>query len=485
MKTLKLFAIVITLLLLVGCIVTTSHILNKQEKEQQKQFYIGVTYCGDSAQEAKELIDKVKNYTNLFILQSGSLQWNITAMDEIGDYAISSGLKYAVFGVTTAAYVNRWLNTAKERWGEHFIGIYYNDERGGKMLDDNLRLEDIIEWDEKGDSMGMDMKTTKYKDGSIRIVDNDTQTTYYPDGTIYKNTDMYYNETPRPSHSIGVQYYPNGTIIVYETDWDMLKNNNVYTSGNITQYLKPVQPYEEILKQNPVQTIDDAARVFVNANKATFEDYFLKKSQLEETIVIFTSDYGLYWWDYQSGYDLVLAELGWNHTTAQDIALVRGAANLQNKSWGTIITWKYTHAPYLPNGEEMFELMKISYQTGAQYVIIFNYSEDKENPNTLQEEHFQALERFWNDIVQNPKIKHGSIKAEAALVLPQNYGWGMRHIDDKIWGIWPADDTSQTIWNQLQNKLDKHGLELDIVYEDPNHPVAGKYANIYYWNQKT
>ncbi len=31
---------------------------------------------------------------------------------------------------------------------------------------------------------------------------------------------------------------------------------------------------------------------------------------------------------------------------------------------------------------------------------------------TLQDEHFQALERFWNDVEQST-IVHGSIKAEA------------------------------------------------------------------------
>jgi hypothetical protein len=90
----------------------------------------------------------------------------------------------------------------------------------------------------------------------------------------------------------------------------------------------------------------------------------------------------------------VLAELAWNHSVPQHIGLVRGAANLQGKSWGTCITWKYTHSPYLTDGVEMFEQMKVSYEAGAEYVVIFNYSENPANPNTLQEEHFLALKRF-------------------------------------------------------------------------------------------
>jgi hypothetical protein len=258
---------------------------------------------------------------------------------------------------------------------------------------------------------------------------------------------------------------------------------NFYTSENITKYTNQILTYQEISKQNPLQTVDDAAEMYVTSNQKLLEA--INKEQLQkEKILVFTADYCLYWWDYKGGYDVILAELGWNHTMSQDIGLVRGAANMQGKSWGTIITWKYDKPPYLADGNETYEQLKTSYEAGAEYVIIFNYSEDQENHNTLQEEHFQALERFWNDIVQNPKIKHGSIKAEAVLVLPQNYGWGMRHPQDSIWGIWSADETSQQIWNQLQNKIDKHGLKIDIIYEDPNYPITDKYNNIYYWNQK-
>ena len=45
----------------------------------KKPFYVGVTYCGDNVTEAEQLIDRVKNYTNLFIVQSGPLMDNGTA----------------------------------------------------------------------------------------------------------------------------------------------------------------------------------------------------------------------------------------------------------------------------------------------------------------------------------------------------------------------------------------------------------------------
>ena len=33
----------------------------------------------------------------------------------------------------------------------------------------------------------------------------------------------------------------------------------------------------------------------------------------------------------------------------------------------------------------------------------------------------------------------------AALVLPQNFGWGMRHPNDTIWGFWTTKTDSRTI----------------------------------------
>ena len=56
----------------------------------------------------------------------------------------------------------------------------------------------------------------------------------------------------------------------------------------------------------------------------------------------------LYWFDYLGGYDTIFAQLGWNTSVInQQIAQLRGAATMQNKDWGTIITWKY-HAATIP-----------------------------------------------------------------------------------------------------------------------------------------
>jgi len=474
----KLVVVVAVLLLLVGLVAVTSFIVFNQ-KNESKSFYVGVTYCGSSVQEAKELVDRVKNYTNLFVLQSGSLLDNTVAMEEIGAYVVAQNLSYAISGSTSdllrlnQQQLSIWLIEAKERWGEQFIGTYYNDQPGGKMLDDAITLKKDAQ---KIDKTTLHQTISKFDSRSIATNTENGSAIYGNNGEISL---MYFRSDPEQRYPVSINYYPNGSIILKEVT---LRSDNLYTAENITKYDRSIPSYEELMAQNPIQNCDDAANAFVDMHKELFAG--IDKKQLNKNdLLVFTADYGLYWWDYKGGYDVVLAELAWNHSDAQHIGLVRGAANLQDKSWGTILTWKYTHSPYLVDGAEMFEQLNLSYEAGAEYVIIFNYSDDPTNPNILQEEHFEALERFWNEVVQNPEIIHGGIPAEAVLVLPNNYGWGMRNPNDNIWGLWDADDTCQQIWHQMQTRLNQYGTKLDIVYDDPHYPIANRYPNIYYWNE--
>lgn len=428
-------------------------------------FYVGVTYCGDSVSEAKQLIDRIKDYTNLFVIQSGTLQSQPEKINEICDYAVNSGLYFMVyFGNQHYNYRNNWLLTFKDAWTEKFLGIYFGDEPAGKMLDGNVSFRD-----EKTLS-----EIRKMQDGSVsRYLENNTAATYYPNATIITTFSEFFQQGNRTfTNFYYTTYYSNGTITaILETP-----DNEIIPIDN----LSPNYTYDELLNLRPFKTYDETAKMFVNRYESCLlmgiRDYWILSS--------FTSDYALYWFDYLSGYDAVMAQVGWNNTLAQDIALVRGAANLQNKSWGIIVTWKYNHPPYLDTGEIIFEQMRSSYIAGAKYTLIFNYADDMTGPyGTLQEEHFVNLERFWNEVVQNPDVKQGSIEADAVLVLPENYGWGMRDPNDKIWGLWRPDEKSSQIWVTSQSLLEQYGLGLDIVYEDSQFLVGGKYSKTFYWNQ--
>jgi hypothetical protein len=86
--------------------------------------------------------------------------------------------------------------------------------------------------------------------------------------------------------------------------------NNFFTAENGSARISKVEPYSAVLAKNPLNCCNGAAQSFVNRGRSTLEWID------NQSITLFTSDYALYWWDYLSGYDLVLAELGWNNTAA-------------------------------------------------------------------------------------------------------------------------------------------------------------------------
>lgn len=228
----------------------------------------------------------------------------------------------------------------------------------------------------------------------------------------------------------------------------------------------------------------DAASKFIQS----IQSYNSTIDAKNKGIKLFTSDHALYWWDYMAGYDTVFAELGWNISTSRQIALCRGAANMQGKDWGAIITWKTSDPPYLASGEEIYGDMISAYLAGAKYVIVFNYPKyPQDNPyGILSNDHFSAMQNFWKYIHAYPRSTYGQVDAQAVLVLPKDYGWGMRRsqyiVQDKIWGLWFEDEKAPVILNSV-NKLDaKYALQLDIIYEDQRFNYEGKYLQVYFWN---
>jgi hypothetical protein len=278
---------------------------------------VGVTYGGNSVTEAEQLIDRVKNYTNLFVVASGSWQSNnVSALLDVGDYAVASGLN-VFFNFGTNAYlkdaVSGFIDAAQARWGSRFLGIYYGDEPGGKMLDAQVQLY----------SNNPNETLYKYADGSLYvIVANGTLTSarlFYPSGQITIDDSLH----DATSHSVLAtnitQYYSNGTLsfsvysddlhqtLLYQPDGTVQTSDGitVTNAGDISQFT----PYQQVWDSRPLQTQSDAANAYVGTQKQAL-DWIHKQAN----VTIFTSDYALYWWDYQSGYDMVLAELGWNNS---------------------------------------------------------------------------------------------------------------------------------------------------------------------------
>jgi hypothetical protein len=421
------------LVLLLAASVLTALVMNPGISSDEISTNVGVAFCGNTTAGAKLLIDRVKSYTNLFILNSAGnpISRNQTTIEEICDYAVSKGLKIIInlgFNSTGRRFSLNWfwslssLDDVKqrwtERWGEKFLGIYYSDEPGGIQLDGDWN--NYFAWlhalrqNPANSTAGLNLPSV------------------YVDA-IHSLSGIY-DKIQQANGSAPEDYEEEAEFFV-----------------------------EDVIRSDPG---------FSSLREAGF--------------TTFTSDYGLYWFDYLGGYDALFAQIGWNCSLAQQIGLVKGAARMQSKDWGVIITWKYGSAPYLDKGDQIYNQMMTAYRAGADYIVMFNYPILEGNDYGLMgDEHFLALERFWHDAIEERKgdTVNEASTAEAVLVLPRNYGWGMRRPDDVIWGFWGPDEKSIPIGTLMGKLIAKYGEHLEIVYDDPAYPIVnGGNENIYYWN---
>ena len=232
----------------------------------------------------------------------------------------------------------------------------------------------------------------------------------------------------------------------------------------------------------------DAAQQFVHVLNGALTDFTGPAYYSVPNITVFTSDYGLYWFDYLFGYNTVFGEFVGNQSRQLSIALTRGAANAQHQNWGVMITWKYDQAPFLEDACQLYNDMVLAYENDAKYIVVFN-SPDNQSATTelgiLTQDHIGAMKQFW-DYASTHAHPSGDI-AELAYVLPRDYGFGFRNENDNIWGIWQADALSAMIWKDTNNLIATYGMKLDIVYEtlSDDIPIRLMYDKLIFWNGTT
>ncbi len=137
-------AFISAILLIAVIVISLFFALNRfNSQTSSRPFYLGVEYAyGNQTSEVKALVDKVKDYTNLFVIGSVDLTFNRTALDESADYIYSSGLNFIVlftgfynYNYSNGYNIANWMLDAQQKYGDKFLGIYKIDEPGGNQLD--------------------------------------------------------------------------------------------------------------------------------------------------------------------------------------------------------------------------------------------------------------------------------------------------------------------------------------------------------------
>jgi hypothetical protein len=368
---LEYFVIFLVNLLIVPAFLNYNLLFNANA-EQEPDLFLGVDVAYEDLVETKKLIDEVGSYTNLFVIGCTGITYNNTKLNEICEYLYDKGLYFIVYREIPPQ--REWIEEAKKRWVNRFLGFYVFDEVGGRQLDLHEHWVTVLNAD-------------NYTDASSQ--------------------------------------FTNGI------NWSLIRFSRYYS----------------------------------NSTESTF----------------FTSDYALYWFDYKAGYDVLLAQFGWNYSRQLNVALCRGAATMQNKDWGVMITWTYNEPPYIESGEELYKDLVLAYENGAKYIVIFDSNENYTR-GILEEEHLNALKQFWQYAQDNPK-ENTPTTDRVAYVLPKDYGYGFRGPNDKIWGLWEADDLSYEICVNLNTLMEQYGNKLDIIYDDElelNNTYG--YRKLIYWN---
>ena len=97
------------------------------------RLYFGVDVAFGSIAVTEQLIDNVSSYTNFFVIGCTG-NYNLTRLTIISQYVYDKGLSFIVYSDDPRYPSSQWLAEAKNNWGNSFLGIYYDDEEGGKQL---------------------------------------------------------------------------------------------------------------------------------------------------------------------------------------------------------------------------------------------------------------------------------------------------------------------------------------------------------------
>ena len=91
--------------------------------------YVGIAFGGNTTNQAKQLIDKVESYTNLFILDSGRnpISADQSKVEEVCDYAVGKGLYVIInLGIMNEHDSSDWfwgqpsLDGIKHQWTQRW-----------------------------------------------------------------------------------------------------------------------------------------------------------------------------------------------------------------------------------------------------------------------------------------------------------------------------------------------------------------------------
>ena len=121
----KSLAILVSVLL-VALLLLNFGFLGKPQIEESPDFFVGVDVAYADLAAIKRLIDEISSYTNLFVIGSTGITYNVTKLNEICTYVYDRGMYFMIYlhpDPTQLDEQRQWIENAKVKWSQNFIGL--------------------------------------------------------------------------------------------------------------------------------------------------------------------------------------------------------------------------------------------------------------------------------------------------------------------------------------------------------------------------
>ncbi|GAI46134.1 unnamed protein product, partial [marine sediment metagenome] len=131
MKSISL-AILVSILI-VALLLLNYGFLGNPQIEESPEFFVGVDVAYADLPAIKGLIDKISSYTNLFVIGSTGISYDEIKLDETCRYLYDQDMYFIIYSHDPRSL--QLISDIEKKYGSHFLGVYFNDEQGGKQLD--------------------------------------------------------------------------------------------------------------------------------------------------------------------------------------------------------------------------------------------------------------------------------------------------------------------------------------------------------------
>jgi len=109
-------------------------------KNESPDVFVGIDVAYSDVEEIKDLVDEISSYTNAFVVGSTGITYDVAKLNDVCSYVYDRGMYFMIYmhphnETDKLEEQRQWVDDARIRWGQRFLGLYAYDEPSGRQLD--------------------------------------------------------------------------------------------------------------------------------------------------------------------------------------------------------------------------------------------------------------------------------------------------------------------------------------------------------------